>query len=523
MNTRSPLESPHALDTPVSPIAGFSTLRLGLDFLSDNFGRIGEKARKAGALIGVVALGSAVFAGSAIASGKKHAEGTRGAKVELIKNHESQGEQPTITKHMNTVYAYGSDHAPQSQNGAEVQEVESDIQDWFSRQSGGAQFNFGSDKPVNLKLNKSEADLGSLNTATSNSQFMLDVTNELHNAGYNDPNTLYLVGYEGQTPYFCGAGFYNGGPNQPYSFNLGNNNTAMVFFEPNCSTTKGNGIDHQGYTALRAILSTLGLPSDSAKNTIPGGGALTTPYNDLMYFVSGGEVPTYPWWGAQLDPTHENYFQLKQDSTAYNQKDPLSNPDLALSPYISWPETVSTTGGGSVEVNLHYNTGNPDQQISVNNGTSWRVPGGTVETITKNSDAKWAGDCAGQTGNTCTLVMDRPHNISVIGNKPNSESIKITVNGKGTVKAETIDKNLEGVAGAAGGIVCKKVCTFKELDGTSVLFIETPAKGYKFAGWLENGKLVTNKNHKPVLGNLTVKNLRHKENVIAKFVPTKKK
>lgn len=84
----------------------------------------------------------------------------------------------------------------------------------------------------------------------------------------------------------------------------------------------------------------------------------------------------------------------------------------------------------------------------------------------------WGGDCAGVTGTTCTITMDREKNVqAAFANDTYSLTVSKAGTGSGVVNS------------APDGIACGPACNANYAPGTVVTLTATPDPGSRFTGW----------------------------------------
>ena len=108
---------------------------------------------------------------------------------------------------------------------------------------------------------------------------------------------------------------------------------------------------------------------------------------------------------------------------------------------------------------------------------------GTIVELTATPDVPnssftgWGGDCAGETGNTCTLTMDQAKSVTATFGSvdPGTNTLTVTVAGQGTVTSTP--------AGISCGANTANDCSQSYPAGQVVTLKATQIRGWAFAGW----------------------------------------
>ena len=121
--------------------------------------------------------------------------------------------------------------------------------------------------------------------------------------------------------------------------------------------------------------------------------------------------------------------------------------------------TTAVTGSGS---------------ISPSCGAGCAYNSGTAVTLTATPASgyffsSWSGDCAGQTGQNCSLTMSSDH--SATANFAQYAALNVTTIGNGTVTSSD------------GNISCGTACSYSYKPSPSVTLTATPGANAIFAGW----------------------------------------
>ena len=144
-----------------------------------------------------------------------------------------------------------------------------------------------------------------------------ELERQLHALGFNQPQKIYLVYYDGRSSASCGAG--------PWPPDLPGNVAAMylhgLYSGPvPCDTNPWGSIGHPGYlefASIHEVLHTLGFVPKCAPHHTRQGHVSDSP-SDLMW---AGDAP---WRPSTLDVGHDDYYEAHIPGC----------PDLSDSPYL---------------------------------------------------------------------------------------------------------------------------------------------------------------------------------------------
>jgi hypothetical protein len=177
-------------------------------------------------------------------------------------------------------------------------------QRWLAGETGG--------RELRLDTSQGEPDVSFIRLEQTDAEVQQEeafarelVEAELRAAGFNDPEKLYLVYYDGGSTYACGSGawppaiegnvsvlFLHGLPLDG-AIRCGDNDFSENAAKPG----------FWEFVAVHEILHTLGFVPECAPNeTLQG--HITGPANDVMY--DGEEETDQP---RALDPGHDDYFE----------------------------------------------------------------------------------------------------------------------------------------------------------------------------------------------------------------------
>ncbi len=224
--------------------------------------------------------------------------GAPGERVTADRPDEVEGAQ------IHVVYAIPSDGADRSLDldGTLAASV-SVFQAWLTGQTGGRGLRLdthdGRLDVTFFELSRTDASL------RSEGAFVRDrIEDELDAAGFDDPDKLYAVYYDGSSTWACGGGAWP--PTLP-------GNVGALYLKgtpagaPPCSSNAfapaGSTPGYLEYAMLHEIVHTLGFVAECAPNHHRAG-HVTSPHNDFMY--AGNE----PWdlSNVVLDQGHDDYY-----------------------------------------------------------------------------------------------------------------------------------------------------------------------------------------------------------------------
>lgn len=204
---------------------------------------------------------------------------------------------------IHAIYALPSDGVDREldDNGTIAREIGS-FQRWLSGQAGGRALRIdtagGSPDVTFFRLAKTDAEV-----AARGAYVRDEIEAELHAAGFNAPNKIYAVWYDGGSTYACGGGAYP--PSLP-------GNVAAMYLHgtppgaPPCDSNPfaASADSPPGYlqlSMLHELLHTMGLVAACAPHEVRAGHVSDSP-EDLMYAGDEAWRPTY------LDVNHDDYY-----------------------------------------------------------------------------------------------------------------------------------------------------------------------------------------------------------------------
>lgn len=292
-----------------------------------------------------------------------------------------------------------------------------------------------------LRLPESEASL-----AARGNMIHPRVEELVRGAGFNKPQTIYLVVYGASSTIACGYGAWP--PRLP-------GNVALVFKA--CALSRSPV--HEIFHVLGAV------PECAAHDT--GEGHATDDPSDLM-FVNGDR-------GKTIDGGRDDYFNPDGGPIA-GCLDPLSN--LANSPYLVrggfQTLKVSVTGAGSVDAGQETCFQNETCSIQLATGANVELTATPYDSASRF--VGWSGGCSG-TAPTCLITMnsDQAVTASFLAVPPPLVSLTVRIKGKGSVRI-------------SGKPVCTspgaKSCRFSfTKDGRLVKLTAIPTAGNHFVRW----------------------------------------
>ena len=230
-------------------------------------------------------------------------------------------EQSGSQIHLVYVLPSDGDDRQLDMNGTIVNSV-AVAQEWLASQTEGRTFRidtFGGEPDITFfQMPQTEAEIAATN------QFVRDlIEDELIAAGFDGPNKLYAVYYDGQSNYSCGGGAW------PPTLT---GTVAALYLDGFPQTSNpcrnqafrvpGQQPWYWEFSFLHEIVHTLGFVATCAPNHHQSG-HVTAPTNDLMY------AGTAPWnlTGVLLDQGNDDYFGHSSSGCA----------DLADSPFLTNP------------------------------------------------------------------------------------------------------------------------------------------------------------------------------------------
>jgi len=173
------------------------------------------------------------------------------------------------------------------------------MQKWFGEQTGGCRLRFLAGPPATVRLGQTDAQIASAH------DHVRDLVEELLRArGYDNPNRIYAVWYDGTSTYSCGGGAW------PPTL-MGH--VAALYLQGrydnvDCSrdeySSDGVKPEINEFKMLHEILHTLGFVARRAPHHTRKGHVSDDP-TDLMY--AGPTGPPY-WQPSVLDVGHDDYY-----------------------------------------------------------------------------------------------------------------------------------------------------------------------------------------------------------------------
>jgi Divergent InlB B-repeat domain len=284
------------------------------------------------------------------------------------------------------------------------------------------------------------------------------IEQELFDAGFDSPNKLYAVYYDGSSNLTCGGG--DPQPSVRGSF-------AALYLQgtppgaPPCASNR-LGVDPPGYfefAMLHEIVHTLGFVAPCAPHVTRVDHVSDSPF-DLMW---AGDAP----WGTnepsrmQLDVGHDDYYGHGRPDC----------PDLARSPYLTPPEqaalavTVSGAGAVGVRDSVAAVSGTCRDHCSV----SFFRGDQLVLTATPADGslfAGWAGACTGM--GDCQLDLNAGTAVTARFTRQ-AHDFTVTVRGPGRVRYRSVS--------------CARHCTTTVEDGRNLVLRAIPKRGARFVTW----------------------------------------
>ena len=194
----------------------------------------------------------------------------------------------------------------------------SSFQTWLCGQSGGKYVKVdtaGGALDVSfVRLNstdnvlKTGAELPWATNPSTNPYLLNDIDFKIKALGFNNPNKIYAVYYDGNSNYSCGAGSWP--PVVPGKiggiFMYGRNQAWPA--DINCQTNQvgvsATSPQYFDYAMLHEIFHTLGFVANCAPHA--NNSHTTDNNNDLMYTGS------LPWYPSLLDPGNDDYYGTKR-------------------------------------------------------------------------------------------------------------------------------------------------------------------------------------------------------------------
>ena len=340
-------------------------------------------------------------------------------------------------------------------DGEIVASVES-WQRWLRSQTGG--------RGIRLDTFQGALDVSFVRLATSSAAGAIFPTatyeSELKADGFDAPNKLYAVYYDGASMYACG----DGGAPYPSVYLLGSDSRSGT-------TCVGQPIgqsppSYLDFSLLHELVHSLGFVRDCAPHAIAGSHVGDSPY-DLMW--GGG-----PWADLtrmQLDVGHDDYFQAFVPGCA----------DLAANRFLEGGGAtldlqVSNEGGATGDVVV---TAVGRLSVTCAGGgcpsyfDTWPAPTVTLTAeIHSVTDlfAGWGGAC-GDDSFTCTVTMDSSKQIVARFVSRAPVPLRVAVSGSGRV------------TGGDRAIFCRPRCSASFVYGTPVELRARPARGWRLARW----------------------------------------
>ncbi len=287
-------------------------------------------------------------------------------------------------------------------------------QDWLRDQTGGRGFRLdtaGGEPDITFfRMSQTDAEIA------ATVEYVRDtIEDELVAAGFDDPDKLYSVYYDGSSTWACGGAawpptlpgtvaalYLNGFEGLPY---------ACI---DNPFASPGGQPGYWEFSFIHELVHTLGFVATCAPNETLGG-HVDAPTNDLMY------AGTDPWnlTGVVLDEGNDDYFHHANPGC----------PDLEDSPYLE----------GSPP--------NPDADGD-----------GVADAIGAGSPGAW-DDGAGSFGS----IVSVPAGVTVLVEDISPDGVRITVAGTGAAKAVFSVCGFPGTLKLAPGSVLDLSCSSVDL------------------------------------------------------------
>ena len=165
------------------------------------------------------------------------------------------------------------------------------------------------------------------------------------------------------------------------------------------------------------------------------------------------------------------------DSVASHACSVVMNADRQVSVQFALARTLAVTVVG--DGNVRFNTPEGPVNCLPNSTCRATYPDGAEVVLTAagntgNNFSGWSGDCAGSSGETCTLRMTQNRETSATFTRvtPASRTVTAVVNGNGRITGPGID--------------CPGDCSEPVADGTSVSLRAIPAPGNVFTTWADD-------------------------------------
>jgi Divergent InlB B-repeat domain len=252
---------------------------------------------------------------------------------------------------------------------------------WLATQTGGRNFRLDtSNRGLDItfvRLAQTDAQI------EANGVYARDeLERQLHGLGFNQPQKIYAVYYDGRHSFTCGDG--------PWPPDLPGNVVALylhgLYSGPRpCDTNPWGSVGRPGYlefAMVHEVVHALGFVPTCAPHHTRRGHVSDSP-SDLMYAGSA------PWSPTTLDVGHDDYYNAHIQGC----------PDLSDSPYLVslHSVSVSVTGPGKVA--------SSPAGIDCPDACTGTFPGSVTLTATPSAGAVfdgWAGACSGTTP-TCVI------------------------------------------------------------------------------------------------------------------------
>ncbi|HMC72657.1 MAG TPA: hypothetical protein VKJ07_26115, partial [Mycobacteriales bacterium] len=307
---------------------------------------------------------------------------------------------------------------------------------WLAGQTGGRSLRLdtylGQPDVTFARLPQSDSQIASNGPSVRD-----EVQRELHALGFDAPNKVYAVFYDGSSTFSCGGGAWP--PALP-------GNVAALYLRgvssgipcPDVYAGPGQPPGYRDFSMIHEIMHTLGfVPTCAPHHTLAG--HVSDDPSDLMYAGSA------PWQPSILDVNHDDYYGANVPGCLDFAQSPYLTSSHGVWVVVNGPGTVTSTPAG----------------IACPGSCAATFDGPVALTATPAAGAAfdgWSGACTG-TG-ACTVTGD----ATVIASFSALATLTVTVEGKGSV--------------AGGGIACPPTCTAALRAGTSVTLEATPAAGY---------------------------------------------
>jgi hypothetical protein len=238
------------------------------------------------------------------------------------------------------------------------------------------------------------------------------IERDLHAAGFNAPDKIYLIYYDGSSTAACG-----GGPWPPTLVgNVAGVYTRATYGQGSLCYTPSlslSGLQYMDFAAVHEVMHTIGIVPTCAPHQTRSGHVSDSP-TDLMY---AGDQPWYP---SVLDVGRDDYFEAPIPGCL----------DLADSPYFGATQTATPppSGGGDnagsgtpAKIKLTVRVSGRGRVLSKPAGIA--CPTKCAASFTKGTTltlrprpsrharfVRWTGACKGS--KVCTVTLNRSHSVT---------------------------------------------------------------------------------------------------------------